>query len=202
MKAQIAISLLLMANCTTAAFSQDVKINLPKRERNLKNWYNDPPQIQVFQNSPTVNVFPGGQPDSSLYIRLPNVKSRQPGKSVVVIPASEFEPSNARNPKNGNFESNVAISPHPALNLPPGQSARVLSPNPYFNPAKPQPIAAKPLASAAPATSGSNQRSSSTSTTLRYKPDDSPFGASGTTSGKVDTTVSGKLKPGDLIHAP
>jgi hypothetical protein len=207
MKAQLAISVLLMAYSTTGAFAQntDVKITLPKRERNLKNWYTDPAQIQVFRSAPTVNVFPGNQPDNSLYIRVPNVSGRQPGKTVIAVPADQFEPSNAHNPKNGNFESNVAITPRQAPNLPPGQSSRVLSPNQYFNPSKPQPgLAAKPRISAPQADSGSNHRQSSESTTLKYKPADSPFldGTSGMSSMRVDTTVNGKkLKPGSLINA-
>jgi hypothetical protein len=198
MKAQIAISLLLMANCTTAAFAQDVKIDLPKRERNLDNWYRDPAQIQVFQNSPTVHVFPGRQPGNSLYIRVPNVRGHQPGKSVVVVPASEFEPSSMGNPKIGNFESNTPVSGFVPSNLPPGQTSRVLQPG-YFTPKKAKPVV---LAKSAPASaSGNSRQDASTSTDLRYTASSYPPSASGSDIFNVKTKVTGTFKPGDLINA-
>jgi hypothetical protein len=209
MKAQLAI--LLMAYSTTGAFAQstDVKVDIPRRERNLKNWYTDPPQIQVFPADPSVHVFGNRQPDNSLFIRVPAVKSRQPGKTVISVPVNEFEPSNANNPKIGNFEVNTPLSSHRPLNLPPGQSSRVLNPNSFINPIRSQPkIASKPAAQANPADSGSNWQKSSGTTALRYN-SETPLpmglndGLKGSSNFHVKTAVTGKkFKPGDLINAP
>ena len=129
MKIQIVISVLLVYSTLGAcAQNTEVKIDLPKRDGNLKHWPTYPPEIQIVPTAPTIRVFTEDA-EPELYIQLPPNRAKQAKKTVLTVPASELQRLNSGNlptAKIGNFTSNYSTSYNQKPNLPSGATSHIL----------------------------------------------------------------------------
>jgi hypothetical protein len=201
-----------MALTIPGAFAQstDYPIDLPKRDGNLRNYYWDRTRIQVFPTGPIVHVFSDGQPEDKLHVQVGPSGTRQPGKTIISIPANgapdgdlgSASPSGGTT--RGHFLSNVQPRGPVDLHLQPASFHQMPA---STNKALPRHILAERTPAApAPSASGNNANQATTQTTLKYQeyPPKTATGASGENILHVRTTLTGQKLPqrGDLLIKP